>query len=398
MAVIKKIESRKILDSRGDFTIEVDVYLDDGSMGRASVPSGASKGRYEAFRVTDIDKALSNIQILAKSLIGQKAEDQQRIDIAMINTDGTANKSNLGGNVILAISLAVCEAAAKSAKIPLFKYIAQTSGIKIDKFKLPIPMFNIINGGKHADNNLPFQEFMVIPSGNKSFKQRVEEGVDIFHQLKTDLKAMKLSTNVGDEGGFAPKLNTNEEAMELLTNAIVKAGYKPREDTGIGIDVAASAITNFSAVTYPLSPISYYQKISNTYPITLIEDGLGEDDWDGWTKLTATIGNKVKIIGDDLYTTNPNRLQKGVAQKCANGIIIKPDQIGTLTETFKTIRMAKESNYTIIISHRSGETESTFISDLAVGVGADLIKTGAPSRGERVAKYNQLIRIEEELV
>ncbi len=398
MAIIQKIIPRKILDSRGDFTIEVDIYLDDGSFGRTSVPSGASKGKYEAFRVTDIDKAIQNIEILSKILIGQNAFDQERIDISMINTDGTANKSNLGGNVILALSLATSVAAANSKKMPLFKYLREISKINENDFKLPFPMFNIINGGQHADNNLSFQEFMIIPVGNRSFKQMVEDGTEIFHQLKSDMKKMKLSTNVGDEGGFAPKLNTNEEAIELITNAIIKSGHKPREDVSIGLDVAASSISNLPAVTYPLSPIAYYQKITENYPIILIEDGLGEDDWENWTKLNQAIGSKVKIIGDDIYTTNPQRLQKGIIQKCANGVIIKPDQIGTLTETFKTVRMAKEANYTIIISHRSGETESTFISDLAVGVNANFIKTGAPSRGERVAKYNQLIRIEEKLV
>lgn len=398
MALIQKIVPRKILDSRGDFTIEVDVYLDDQSFGRASVPSGASKGKYEAFRVTDIEKAINNIEILSKILIGQNAYDQERIDISMINTDGTANKSNLGGNVILALSLAIAVAASKSKKMPLFKYLREISKITDTNFKMPYPMFNIINGGQHADNNLSFQEFMVIPVGNRSFKQMVEDGAEIFQQLKSDMKSMKLSTNVGDEGGFAPKLNTNEEAIELITNAIIKSGHKPREDVAIGLDVAASSIPNLQAVTYPLSPVSYYQKITENYPIILIEDGLGEDDWANWTKLNQTIGDRIKIIGDDIYTTNPVRLQRGIVEKCANGIIIKPDQIGTLTETFKTVRMAREANYTIIISHRSGETESTFISDLAVGVNADFIKTGAPSRGERVAKYNQLIRIEEKLV
>lgn len=397
MANIKKVTARKILDSRGDFTLETDIMLDDGTIGRSSVPAGASKGRYEAYRVSDVEKAIANTQILSRSIIGQKAEDQEKIDLAMINTDGTANKSNLGGNVILALSLATCDAAAKANKMPLYKYISEISGAKLNQFSLPIPMFNIINGGKHADNNLSFQEFMVIPLGNKSFKQRVEDADEIFHQLKSDLKAMGLSTNVGDEGGFAPKLNSNEEAMELITNAIVKTGHKPREDAAIGLDIAASSIPNLPAVTYPLSPVSYYQKISNNYPIALIEDGLGEDDWNGWTQLTETLGKSLKIIGDDLFTTNPKRIEKGITQKCANGLIIKPDQIGTLTEMFKTIRIAKQGNYTIIISHRSGETESTFIADLAVGVGAQLIKSGAPSRGERVAKYNQLIRIEEEL-
>lgn len=398
MSIIKRIIPRKILDSRGDFTLEVDVYLDDGSMGRASVPSGASKGHHEACRVSDVEKSIANAQILAKSIIGRDAREQQKIDVAMIDTDATANKCSLGANVVLAISLAVCEAAANCARKPLYQYISELSEIKMNGYQLPTPMFNIINGGQHADNNLPFQEFMIVSIGSRSFKQKVEDGAEVFHQLKNDLRQMNLSTNVGDEGGFAPRLNSNEEAIELITNAIIKTGHRPKEDMAIAIDVAASSIANLPAVTYPLSPIAYYQKITNTYPITMIEDGLDEDAWNDWLALTAALGDKIAIIGDDLFTTNPQRLQKGIQEKCANGIIIKTDQIGTLTETFKTIKMAKAANYTIIISHRSGETESTFISDLAVGVGADFIKTGAPSRGERTAKYNQLIRIEEKIV
>lgn len=397
MAKIKQVVGRQILDSRGDPTLEADVILEDGIIGRSSVPSGASTGRYEAFKLEDINKAINNVSILGRNLIGHEADDQERIDLMMINTDASANKSNLGGNVLLAISLACCEAAAKTLKLPLYKYIARISKMGITEFRLPTPMFNIINGGKHADNNLSFQEFMVIPIGVGTFRQKLTDGDEIFKQLKDDLKKMGLSTNVGDEGGFAPKLNSNEEAIELITNAIMKTGHTPREDAGIGLDVAASSIADLAPVTYPLSPVDYYKKISETYPIILLEDGLSEDDWAGWTKLNAALGSKIKIIGDDLYTTNSARLQKGIELKAANGIIIKPDQIGTLTETFRTIKLAKQAGYTIIISHRSGETESTFIADLAVGVGAEMIKTGAPSRGERVAKYNQLLRIEEEL-
>lgn len=397
MAKIKQVVGRQILDSRGDPTLEVDVILEDGIIGRSSVPSGASTGRYEAFKVEDTNKAINNVSILGKNLIGHDADDQERIDLMMINTDASANKSNLGGNVLLAISLACCEAAAKTLKLPLYKYIAQISKMGITQFILPTPMFNIINGGKHADNNLSFQEFMVIPIGGGTFRQKLTDGDEIFKQLKTDLKKMGLSTNVGDEGGFAPKLNSNEEAVELITNAIIKTGHTPREDAGLGIDVAASSIADLSPVTYPLSPVDYYKKMIETYPIILLEDGLSEDDWAGWTKLNALLGSKIKVIGDDLFTTNSARLQKGIELKAANGIIIKPDQIGTLTEAFRTIKLAKQAGYTVIISHRSGETESTFIADLAVGVGAQFIKTGAPSRGERVAKYNQLLRIEEEL-
>ncbi|EKD55940.1 MAG: hypothetical protein ACD_58C00330G0001 [uncultured bacterium] len=398
MAKITQIKGRKILDSRGDYTIEVDVYSDDGTMGRASIPSGASTGRYEAFKLTDIDQVIANIGNLEVALVGQEITDQEKIDLLMINSDGTANKSKLGGNTILAISLAVCEAAAKSEKIPLYKYIARIYGVSENNFRMPIPMFNIINGGKHADNNLPFQEFMIIPMGQKTIHERVFEGDKVFKELKAIIKKMGLSTSVGDEGGFAPRLNSNEEALELLKMAITNAGYVPKQDMGIGIDVAASSIPDLSPITYPLSPIDYYKKISTKYPVVLIEDGLSEDDWANWELITQTLGSQVKIIGDDLFTTNSQRLQMGIDRKAANGIIIKPDQIGTLTETFKTIKLAKQAGYTVIISHRSGETESTFIADLSVGVGAEFIKTGAPDRGERVAKYNQLLRIEEELM
>jgi enolase len=398
MAKITQIKGRKILDSRGDYTIEVDVFLDDGTMGRSSVPSGASTGRYEAFKIVDIDQVITNVKNLSTALNGVEATDQQKIDLLMINTDGTGNKQKLGGNTILAISLAVCDAAAKSLKMPLYRYIGKISGLSDSSYSMPIPMFNIINGGKHADNNLPFQEFMIIPMGAKTIHQRINEGDKVFKELKSMMKKMGLSTNVGDEGGFAPKLNSNEEALELLKMAIINAGFTPKVDIGIGIDVAASSINDLSPITYPLSSVEYYKKLITKYPIILLEDGLSEDDWDEWIKLTQSIGNEICVVGDDLFTTNSQRLQLGIERKAANGIIIKPDQIGTLSETIKTIKLAKQAGYATIISHRSGETESTFIADLAVGVGADFIKTGAPDRGERVAKYNQLLRIEEELM
>lgn len=397
MSKIKDIRARQILDSRGDPTIEAEVILDNGVSGRASVPSGASTGRYEAHKIEDIAKAIVNVQNLRSSLVGQDAADQEKIDLLMINTDGSIRKTNLGANTTLAISLACCEAAAKDTGNPLYKYINLISGIRLDSFKLPIPMFNIINGGKHADNNLSFQEFMVIPEGEKNFKQRLEAGTKVFHTLKEHLKKMNLSTNVGDEGGFAPRLNSNEEAMELIVHSTAEAGFQPNSDISIGLDIAASSISDLNSITYPLSPLAYYQKIVDEYPISLIEDGLGEDAWEDWTKLTQTLGGRIKLIGDDIFTTNFERLQEGIKRKVANGIIIKPDQIGTLTETFKTIKLAKDAGYVCVISHRSGETESSFIADLAVGVGAEYIKAGAPSRGERVAKYNQLLRIEEEL-
>ncbi|MCL5794865.1 MAG: phosphopyruvate hydratase [Patescibacteria group bacterium] len=396
MAKIKDIRGRKILDSRANSTLEVDVLLDDGAWGRASVPSGASTGSHEIFKLEDIDKAVENVDILAKSLIGQEASDQEKVDLLMINTDGSPEKQNLGGNVILAISLAVCEAQANSLRLPLYRYIASLYGLK-NNFRLPTPLFNVINGGKHADSNLPFQEFMIIPLGQKNFKQKVEEGAMIFKLLKKTLHEMGLAVAVGDEGGFAPRLNSNEEALEILTSTIEKSGLKPRLDMGIGLDVAASSIPDLNPITYPLDPLRYYQKIVNEYPIVYLEDGLGEDDWEGWSKLTKLLGGQIKIVGDDLFTTNPARIERGVREQSANAIIIKPDQIGSLTETLRAIKMAKQAGFSIVVSHRSGETESTFIADLAVGVGAEFIKTGAPSRGERVSKYNQLLRIEEEL-
>lgn len=395
MSTIKDIKGRKIYDSRGNPTIEVDVILSNGIHGRESVPSGASTGINEVFKLEDIDKAVKNIEILKPNLINQDVHDQEKLDLLMINLDGTKQKKNIGGNVILAVSLAICEAAAKDMKIPLYQYINQISGIKMEKFRLPTPLFNIINGGKHADSKLAFQEFMIVPNLGQSFKEKMEAGVKIFHHLKDDLKKMNLSTNVGDEGGFAPSLNSNEEAMELIVEAINHTGYKPGKDVHLCLDVAASSIADLKAVTYPLSPIDYYEKILDEYPISIIEDPLDEKDWQDWQAITERLGKRIKIVGDDIFTTNPEIFKKGIQLKVANSILVKPDQIGTLSETLRTIRMAIENHYEVVISHRSGETESTFISDLAVGVGADYIKTGAPSRGERIAKYNQLLRIEE---
>lgn len=397
MAKITSIKGREILDSRGDQTLEVEVSLEDGSNSRASVPSGASTGKLEAFKITDIKKSLINLDVLAKNLIGQDASDQEKIDLLMINSDGTPNKENIGGNVILAVSLAICQASAVSAKQPLYKYIASISKLGISQFKIPTPMFNIINGGKHADSNLPFQEFMIIPVGENDYKTKLEIGQKVYHQLKNDLKKMSLSTSVGDEGGFAPKLNSNEEALELIVASIQNAGFTPGEQIAIGLDIAASSISDLNSVTYPDKPVDYYAKLVEKYPIVLIEDPLGEDDWQGWVEITQKLGTKIKLVGDDLFTTSAARLQQGIEKHAANMVLIKPDQIGTLTETFRTIDLAKKSNYGLVISHRSGETESTFIADLAVGVGAEFIKSGAPARGERVAKYNQLLRIEEDL-
>lgn len=397
MAKINSIYGREILDSRASSTLEVDVVLEDGSLGRASVPSGASTGHWEAYKITDTKKSLENLEILKKNLIGQNALEQEKLDLMMINSDGTANKENIGSNVILALSLAICSASANSQKKPLYLYISEISKLNHAKFKMPTPLFNIINGGKHADNNLPFQEFMIIPQAEVSFHEKLMLGAKVYNQLKNDLKKMNLSVAVGDEGGFAPRLNSNEEALELLVQSIQNSGLKPLEDIAIGLDVAASSIPDLNAVTYPDKPIDYYVKLIDKYPISLVEDPLGEDDWTGWTELNQKISQKVKLVGDDIFTTNPARLQQGIEKKVANSIIIKPDQIGTLTETFRTISLARGANYSVVVSHRSGETESTFIADLAVGVGADYIKTGAPARGERVGKYNQLLRIEENL-
>lgn len=397
MAKIKSIYGREILDSRASSTIEVDVELEDGSLGRASIPAGASTGHWEAYKIADAKKSLENLEILKKTLIGQESSEQEKIDLMMINSDGTPNKENLGSNVILALSLAICSATANSQKKPLYRYINEISKIQLSSFKMPTPLFNIINGGKHADNNLPFQEFMIIPTADTSFRDKLFLGAKVYNQLKSDLKKMNLSVAVGDEGGFAPRLNSNEEALELLVQSIQNAGLKPMEEMAIGLDVAASSIPDLNAVTYPQTPIDYYVGLIDKYPIDLIEDPLGEDDWTGWAELTQKVAQRIKLVGDDVFTTNPSRLQMGIEKKVANSIIIKPDQIGTLTETIRTVTLAKQANYSVIVSHRSGETESIFISDLAVGIGADYIKSGAPARGERVSKYNQILRIEESL-
>ena len=397
MSTIKDIKGRKIFDSRGNPTLEVDVMLSSGVLGRASVPSGASTGKTEVFKLTDIKQAITNVEVLKPNLLNQEAFEQEKLDLLMINTDGTKQKKNLGGNVILAISLAICEAAAKEKNVPLYQYINSISGIDLPKFSLPTPYFNIINGGKHSDSNLPFQEFMIVSKLEGSFSQKLDAGVDVFQHLKKDLKEKNLSTNVGDEGGFAPAIGSNEEAMEILVDAIEHTGFVSNKDMSIALDVAASSIPDLNAVTYPLSPIAYYEKILEEYPISSIEDPLREDDLNGWIEITKKLGGKINIVGDDVFTSNPEIFEKDAKLGIANTILIKPDQIGTLTETLRSIKIARANNYKIMISHRSGETESTFIADLAVGIGADYIKSGAPSRGERISKYNQLLRIEEGL-
>lgn len=396
MAVIKSVKPRMILDSRGQETLEVDVILDNGIYGRESVPSGAFVSPHEAFRVEDIKKAEANVLILNDLLIGQDPARQEQIDLAMIAHDGTENKSSLGSNVLLAISLACCKAAAQTQRQPLFEYIHQISGLNIAK-RIPDPMFNVINGGKHADNNLEFQEFMIVPTGERSYHEKMKIGTDLFFRLKNILHSMGHSIAVGDEGGFAPRLHSNIEALEVLMRTIEESPYEPIRDVTLALDVAAGGIPDLAAVTFPTDPYDFYVKLVNEFPISIIEDPLSEDDWSGWTRLNEAIGSKVLVLGDDLYTTNPARLKIGLERKASNAIVVRPDQIGTLTETFRIIKMAQEAGLTVVISHRSGETESTFIADLAVAVGARYLKAGAPSRGERVAKYNQLLRIEEAL-
>ncbi len=398
MAVITGVIARTIYDARGNETIEVDLLLDDGSVGRGSVPAGASTGSHEATKLDDINQVVRNAQLLGQSLIDRDPAQQELIDIALLQADGSPDKSNLGANTLLALSLAAADGAAKSQRIPLYQHIHAIAGLD-SPIGLPTPMFNIINGGLHADNNLEIQEFMVVPAADdRSFAAKMATGVAIFHRLREVLHQMGHSIAVGDEGGFAPRLNSNEEALQVVVQAIESTAYRPNQDVTIALDVAASSIPDLATVTYPLDPFGFYAKLIDSYPISSIEDPLPEDDWEGWTKLNAQIGQRVYIVGDDLYTTNPARLKTGIERRASNAIIVKPDQIGTLTETFQTLRLAEQNNQVTMISHRSGETESTFIADLAVGVGAKFIKTGAPSRGERIAKYNQLLRIEAQLL
>ncbi|HHV82000.1 MAG TPA: phosphopyruvate hydratase [bacterium] len=409
MSIITEIRGREILDSRGNPTVEVEVYLESGYVGRASVPSGASTGVHEAVELRDGDasrylgrgvkNAVKNVdEIIAPELIGRDAINQKSIDKILIELDGTPNKGRLGANAILAVSLAVAKAAANFLEIPLYRYIGGTNTCT-----LPVPLMNIINGGKHADNPLDFQEFMIVPAGAPSFREALRMGVETFHTLRKVLQNRGLNTNVGDEGGFAPNLSTNESAIEAIIEAIQKAGYTPGKDIFVALDVAASNIYEdgkyrFGGKDYSVDElISYYETLLEKYPIISIEDGLAEDDWDGWKIFTQRLGTKVQLVGDDLFVTNIKRLAKGIEMGVANSILIKVNQIGTLSETLEAVEMARRSGYTAVISHRSGETEDTTISDLAVATGCGQIKTGAPSRTDRVAKYNQLLRIEEDL-
>lgn len=413
MGQIAKIIAREIIDSRGNPTVEVDVITSQGIIGQAAVPSGASTGVHEAVELRDGDKgrflgrgvlkAVQNVnKVLNEELRGMYIFDQSAIDAAMIEIDGTENKSNLGANSILGVSVAVAKAAAKTRGQELFKYIG---GINANT--LPIPMMNILNGGSHADNNIDVQEFMVMPVGASSFSEALRMGIEVFHNLKSVLKSGGYSTNVGDEGGFAPNLQSNEEAIEYVINAIEKAGYKPGKDIYIALDPAASEFYNVDEKVYnlasigkkldPAKMVDYWKKWVNDYPVISIEDGLAEDDWDGWKLMTKELGNKIQIVGDDIFVTNVKRLSRGIQENVANSILIKLNQIGTLTETINTVQLATQNSYTSIISHRSGETEDTTIADLAVALNTGQIKTGSASRSDRIAKYNQLLRIEESL-
>ena len=409
--IIENVHAREILDSRGNPTVEVEVSLKSGVVGRASVPSGASTGENEALELRDGDKnryggkgvlkAVENVnQVIAPALVGFSALEQRAIDYKMLELDGTKTKSNLGANAILGVSLAVAHAAAEYLHIPLYRYIGGCN-----TYTLPVPMMNILNGGAHADNNVDIQEFMVMPIGAVNFGEALRMNAEIYHALKAVLKEKGLATAVGDEGGFAPNLDSNEEALAVIVDAIKKAGYKPGKEVVLAIDTAASGLLEDGKYVLKgegvaktsAEMVDWYEALCEKYPIISIEDGLGEDDWDGWKLLTDRLGKKVQIVGDDLFVTNVERLAKGIEMGVANAILIKLNQIGTLTETLSAIEMAKRAGYTAIVSHRSGETEDTTIADVVVGTNAGQIKSGAPCRTDRVAKYNQLLRIEEDL-
>ena len=408
---IQQVHAREVLDSRGQPTIEVDVLLKNGALGRATVPSGASTGEHEAVELRDgekrylgkgVERAVRNVnRILAPRLRGKDAKDQEAIDRWMIEMDGTPNKGNLGANAILGVSLAVAKAQARQQGLPLYRYLGGSRAKT-----LPVPMLNVLNGGVHADNNVDVQEFMVIPLGMKSFAEALRAAAEIFQTLKKVLQGRGYSTSVGDEGGFAPRLKGNEEAIELLLEAVAQAGYRLGEQVALGLDVAASGFFEDGRYVFKKSDgvkrgieemLRLYEEWVKKYPIISIEDPLGEDDWEGWKMLTELLGSKIQIVGDDIFVTNKQRLQRGIETGVANSILIKVNQIGTLSETLETMRLAKKTGYTTVISHRSGETEDVTIADLAVATNAGQIKTGAPCRGERTVKYNQLLRIEEEL-
>jgi enolase len=409
MSRIKKIHSRMIIDSRGNPTLEAEITLINGVMGRSSVPSGASTGSKEAVELRDGDeqlysgkgvtRAINNVnQVIAKEIEGMEVDDQGAIDQAMISLDGTPNKKNLGANSILAVSMAVAHAGANNQKKNLFEYINPNG-----PYSLPTPMMNIINGGMHADNNIDIQEFMIIPAGRPSFSEAIRCGAEIFQSLKNILSKKKLATTVGDEGGFAPNLDSNEAALQLIVESIESAGYEPGKDVFLGLDCASTEyyknnkyhLTSENLALNSNQMVDYLHTLCNKYPILSVEDGMSEDDWDGWASITNRLGKNTQLVGDDLFVTNPKILKQGIDKKIANSVLIKVNQIGTLTETYQTINLAKSGGYSTVISHRSGETEDTTIADIAVAFNAMQIKTGSMSRSERIAKYNQLLRIEE---
>ncbi|MDX3190436.1 phosphopyruvate hydratase [Amycolatopsis sp. CA-128772] len=409
MALIEQVGAREILDSRGNPTVEVEVALDDGTLARAAVPSGASTGEHEAVELRDGDTGRYNgkgveravaavLDEIGPEMVGIEAVDQRIVDQKLVDLDGTPAKSRLGANAILGVSLAVAKAAAESAELELFRYLGGPNA-----HVLPVPMLNILNGGSHADSNVDIQEFMIAPIGAETFREALRWGTEVYHSLKSVLKGRGLSTGLGDEGGFAPNLANNREALDLILQAIEKAGYTPGRDVALALDVAATEFFADGAYTFEGSKKSaeqmsaYYAELLRDYPLVSIEDPLSEDDWDGWVTLTAEVGEKVQIVGDDLFVTNPDRLEEGITRRAANALLVKVNQIGTLSETLDAISLATSFGYKSMMSHRSGETEDTFIADLAVATGVGQIKTGAPARGERIAKYNQLLRIEETL-
>jgi enolase len=413
MPDIASVRAREILDSRGNPTVEVEVELENGAMGRAAVPSGASTGVHEAVELRDqepkryggkgVQKAVANVEeVLAKAVLGMDALDQAAVDQRLIGTDGTPNKGKLGANAILGVSLATAHAASSSVGLPLYRYLGG-----VNARTLPLPLMNVLNGGAHADTRVDIQEFMIVPLGAPSFAEALRWGAEVFHALKRGLKARKLSTAVGDEGGYAPDLPANEEALKVIVEAIGAAGYRPGEQVALALDPAASEFFDAKTRRYrlkgegkeyePAAMVEYYQELCARYPILSIEDGMAEDDWEGWALLTRALGAKVQLVGDDIFVTNPVRLAKGIAAGVANSLLVKVNQIGTLTETFEAVRMAHRAGYTTVMSHRSGETEDVTIADLAVAMDCGQIKTGSASRTDRVAKYNQLLRIEEQL-
>ena len=411
--IITEIKAREILDSRGNPTISTAVRLNSGIIGKAAVPSGASTGTHEALELRDQDpsrylgkgvlKAVSHVQtIIAPNIIGMDARSQREIDKSLIDLDGTPSKQKLGANAILSVSMAVADAAARASGQPLYHYLGQK-----ENYQLPVPMINILNGGPHADNNVDIQEFMIVPAGRPDFSEAIRAGAEIFHQLKKNLKSHGYNTAVGDEGGFAPNLKSNEEALDLILESIQNAGYTPGSDVHLALDVAASEFYEDEAYVFKKSDgskktadqmIEFYESLIKRYPILSIEDGFAEDDWEGWQKFTQLIGQKIQVVGDDIFVTNPDRLKRGIDQGVANSILIKLNQIGTLSETVETVTFAQDKGYSTVISHRSGETEDTFIADLSVALDVGQIKTGSLSRSERVAKYNRLLEIEADLM